>query len=126
MTENVLLCGYHKHVQPYYETADIFVCPSDTEGLSNVILEAMAFSIPVIATNVGGNPEIVVHEKNGLLVPPKDSSALANAVKMLISEPDRRMRYGRSGFDTVTKAFTFEMRTLKIQELYQKLIQRKG
>jgi len=122
LTENVLLCGHHQHVQPYYEAADIFICPSDTEGLSNVILEAMAFSIPVIATDVGGNPEIIVHQVNGLLVPPKNILTLKDAICLLMSNSIVRQKLGHSGYETVVSEFSFEQRTLKMENIYIGLV----
>lgn len=121
LSDNVILCGHHQQVQSFYEGADIFVCPSDTEGLSNVILEAMAFSIPVVATAVGGNPEIIAHQTNGLLVPPKNPIVLADAICILISDPNKRIKYGRAGYETVLNGFSFDARTFKIQDLYLKL-----
>lgn len=126
LSENVLLCGHHQHVQSFYEAADIFICPSDTEGLSNAILEAMAFSIPVIATDVGGNPEIIVHQVNGLLVPPKNIPALKDAICSLVSNRSVRQKLGHSGYDTVLSAFSFNRRTLKIEDLYTRLVKEKN
>lgn len=126
LSEKVILCGHQQLVQPFYEAADIFICPSDTEGLSNVILEAMAFSIPVIATNVGGNPEIITDKINGLLVPSKNADALADAIQFLASQPEMRRKLGSSGYKTVLNEFSFYRRTLKIQDLYLKLISNKS
>jgi glycosyltransferase involved in cell wall biosynthesis len=122
LKENALLCGHHQNVQPYYEAADIFICPSDTEGLSNAILEAMAFSIPVIATDVGGNPEIIVHQVNGLLVPPQNIVALKEAICLLLSNSSMRRKLGQSGYETIVGEFSFEQRTSKIESLYIRLV----
>lgn len=125
LTRSVILSGHHRVVQPYYEAADIFICPSDTEGLSNVILEAMAYSLPVVATEVGGNPEIIKDQMNGLLVPPQNALALANAINILVLNPDMRTLLGRSGYDTIVDKFSFSMRTQKIEDLYMKLLKEK-
>lgn len=125
LSEKVLLCGHHQQIQPFYEAADIFICPSDTEGLSNAILESMAFSIPVIATDVGGNPEIIVQQVNGLLVPPKNIPALKDAICLLVSNSSVRQKLGYSGYKTVLSEFSFDRRTLKIENLYSRLVKEK-
>ena len=124
LTKSVILCGYHRLVQPYYEAADIFICPSDTEGLSNVILEAMAYSLPVIATNVGGNAEIIDHKINGLLVPPKNETALANTITQLTENSELRKILSRSGYETVKNKFAFDKRTKRIENLYLRLYEK--
>ena len=121
VSDNVLLMGHNQRVQPYYEAADIFISPSDSEGLSNVILEAMAYSIPVVATNVGGNPEIIKHQVNGILVEPRNVDALAEAINYLILNPDKRADLGLSGYNNVVRNFSFDTRTKEIEYLYLKL-----
>jgi glycosyltransferase involved in cell wall biosynthesis len=77
--------------------ADLYVQPSLTEALSVAIGEALACGLPVVATAVGGNPEIVLHEKTGLLVPPADSPAMVAAIERLIADRLLRERLGRAG-----------------------------
>jgi glycosyltransferase involved in cell wall biosynthesis len=76
----------HEAVQRYLRAADVFVLTTRYEGLSHVILEAMAAGAPVVATAVGGNPEVIRHERNGLLVPLNDGPALVRAVERLLHD----------------------------------------
>lgn len=84
----------HQH----YCQADIFALPSVSEGLGRVLLEAMARSVPVVATNVGGIPDIVRHEETGLLVPPRDPQGMALAIERIIHEPKLRRRLIANGY----------------------------
>jgi len=82
--------GYVTHGLPlfdYYRQSDLLVMPSLSEGFPKVIPEAMAFRLPVVATTVGGIPEIIHHDENGILIPPGDPVAIADAVKRLVREP---------------------------------------
>lgn len=84
----------HQH----YCDADIFVLPSVSEGLGRVLLEAMARSVPVVATNVGGVPDIVRHEETGLLVAPRNPQAMASAIERIILDADLRRRLIANGY----------------------------
>ena len=85
---------------------DISVLPSLTEGMSNVILESMHAGLPVVATDVGGNPECVEPNRTGFLVPPKNPTALANELKKLITSKSLRKKMGDSGACKVKKKFS--------------------
>ena len=85
----VIFAGEQKNVSDYYNIFDIFVLSSRSEGFGNVILEAMHHDIPVVASAVGGVPEIVLHEQTGLLFPAENHEALAEAAAALLSEPAR-------------------------------------
>jgi glycosyltransferase involved in cell wall biosynthesis len=76
-----------KNLTPYYEAADVVAIPSLSEGSPNVLLEAMAFGVPVVATRVGGIPEIVNDGETALLVPAQDPGAMAAAIERLLSDP---------------------------------------
>jgi glycosyltransferase involved in cell wall biosynthesis len=82
-------------IRTYYQCADIFVMPSFHEGISNSVLEAMACALPVVATGVCGNTDLVHHRQNGLLVPPNDPLALADAIDELSENPDTARKMGR-------------------------------
>lgn len=84
----------HSELPKYYQEGDIFILPSLSEGLSNVLMEAMSSGLPIVATDVGGNPELVKHNKGGYLVEPDDPSDLAEAVISLIKKKDRREKMG--------------------------------
>lgn len=89
----------------YYKAADVFVLPStmSTESFGIVNLEAMACSVPIIASNIGGIPDVVKDGENGLLIQPKDPKALAEAIIHLIENEERREKMGKNGFDKVKK-----------------------
>jgi D-inositol-3-phosphate glycosyltransferase len=86
----------------WYAVADLFVCPSDVESLPRVVLEAMAFEVPVLASRVFGLPELIEHERNGWLCEPRDVGDLAEALDgALRTAPVRRAEIGREGWRTV-------------------------
>lgn len=97
-----------------YENADVFVLPAvrdakgDTEGLGVVLLEALRFERPVIASDIGGIPDIVRHEETGLLCPPGDARALAAAIGRLIDEPERARRFARQGRERAASVFGWD------------------
>jgi glycosyltransferase involved in cell wall biosynthesis len=88
----VVFTGHRDDIASFYGLADIFVLPSYSEGTPNVILEAMAAHVPVIATNVGGIPELAVHGESALLAPAADPTALQNAMRQLLDSPELRQR----------------------------------
>ena len=84
--DHVLLVGQQHNVRPYYAIADILVLPSHSEGSPNVLLEAMAAGVPIVATAVGGTVELVCDEKTALLVPSRDPKALSQAMGRLLQD----------------------------------------
>jgi glycosyltransferase involved in cell wall biosynthesis len=88
--------------------ADIFVLPSHTEGLPNAMIEAMAAGLPVVVTPVGSIPDVVVNGVNGILVPPRDSQALAAALRRLIESPQEREALGGHAHETAKARFGTE------------------
>lgn len=109
--------GFQKRPIPYLGSFDFFVLPSLSEGLSSSILSAMAASLPVIATTVGGIPELIQHEENGLLVPPADPVALAQAIQRLGDDPDEAFRMGRQGRLRAERQFTLQRMILQFEQL---------
>lgn len=109
--------GFQKNPIPYLSSFDCFVLPSLSEGLSSAILAAMAASLPVIATNVGGIPELVRHEENGLLVPPADPVALAQAIQRLADDRAEAIHLGRQGRLRVEKQFTLQRMINQMEQL---------
>jgi len=98
--------GYQSDVPSIMAELDIFVLPSISEGLPNVILEAMAANLPVIASAVGGIPEVVGHEKTGLLVPPENPEELAKALDTLLSDLPRCKMMGQQGRKIIEQRFS--------------------
>lgn len=87
---------------------DIFALPSQAEGISNTLLEAMACGRPPVVTAVGGNPELVDHEVNGLLVPPQDSAVLSAALRRLVADPAMRQRLGDASLARAREQFSLQ------------------
>lgn len=85
--------GDKTRLRAFYQTADVFVLPSITEGFGIVLLEAMSMGLPVVATNVEAIPELVKDGETGVLVPPRDASTLANALSLLLDSPSLRQKY---------------------------------
>jgi glycosyltransferase involved in cell wall biosynthesis len=116
--------GFQKQPAPYLSAFDCFVLPSLSEGLSSSILSAMAASLPVIATNVGGIPELIEHEQNGLLVPPANPVSLAQAIQRLVDNPAEAFRMGRQGRLRAEKQFTLQRMILQIEQLCSSFLHR--
>jgi glycosyltransferase involved in cell wall biosynthesis len=95
--DRLRLLGYREDIQDLMAAADIFVLPSLFEGLPMSVIEAMLCGLPVVATNVRGPAEQVMHEDTGLLVPPKDANALSSALARLVHDPALRTRMGAAG-----------------------------
>jgi len=88
--ENFVFVGKVKNVFDYYQIMDIFVHPSLSEGLPRVVMEAMYCGLPVIATSVGGTPEVVEDGRTGILIPPKNSEALSQSIIYLLQNPQKK------------------------------------
>ena len=100
---------------------DVFVLPSWTEGMPITVLEAMAHRKPVVATPVGGTPELVVDGETGVLVPPRDPEALAEALRALVADPQRARGLGEAGYARVSERFTVERMTTRVLEVYDEV-----
>lgn len=122
LSEHFQFVGGINDLRQYLSEADIFVLPSRSEGFSNAIVEAMAASLPVVATRVGGNAEAVEDGVNGLLVPPEDPIALAAALVRLISDPAAARAMGVRGKAIVAKRFTTEAMMNQTVTVYKQLL----
>jgi len=114
----VVFAGHQSDVRPYYGLADLLVLPSHTEGSPNVVLEALAAGLPVLATAVGGVPEILTHEQTGLLVPPRDPAAMAAELTRLLLDSALRTRVAAAGLQH-SQLFTPEARYQSILRIYR-------
>jgi glycosyltransferase involved in cell wall biosynthesis len=108
VSEAVLFAGYRADVRALLPACDVYVNSSISEGISLTILEAMAAELPVIATNVGGTPEVVRDGANGVLVTARDRDALARAMLALAHEDSRRRRLAANGRAIVEARFTLD------------------
>ncbi len=106
--ERVFFLGWQGDVAGILMQLDIFVLSSTTEGMSNAILEAMAAGRPVVATDVGGNPELVVHGETGYLVPKRDSEAMALAIGKLVADGELRRSMGLAGRRRVARYYSVD------------------
>ena len=122
LSSSVIFTGIRHDIPELLSIFDVFVLPSLWEGMPNVILEAMAANKPVVATRVGGIPEVVEDGVTGLLVPPRDPEALAEAIIALLQDRERAKAMGRAGRERVEKYFTVERMVQKTEALYEELI----
>ena len=118
LQDHVSLAGFISHANQYLKALDVFVLPSLKEGLPYVIMEAMAAGLPVIATNVGGMPDMIADGDVGILVPPKDSQALAKAIETLAANPEKRMALGMRAQETIKTKFAFHDMLNRTIQLY--------
>jgi glycosyltransferase involved in cell wall biosynthesis len=120
--ERVRLWGYQADTVGLYEAMDVFALSSLREGLPNVLLEAMALEVPVVATRVGGVPRLIADGDNGLLVDPGSADALAAALGRLAADPDLRRQLARAGRRTVEERYSFAARMDQVRALYDALL----
>jgi glycosyltransferase involved in cell wall biosynthesis len=109
----------HDQLPVYYRLADVLALPSLRDGMPNALLEGMASGRAIVASNVGGMPDVVRDGENGLLVSPGDVSALADAILNLLADPARRAQLGRAARATVESDFTPERELQRNLEIYQ-------
>lgn len=115
----VAFAGERGDVPTVMRTLNVFVLPSRAEGISNTILEAMACGLPVVATDVGGNGELVAAGETGLLVPPENPEALATAMARYLDDPLLSRRQGRAGRARVESRFSLETMLQAYDRVYQ-------
>jgi glycosyltransferase involved in cell wall biosynthesis len=114
----VVFAGYRDDVAALLEGCDVVCLPSHAEGLPLVLLEAMSRGKPVVATAVGGTPELVEHEVTGLLVPPRDVEALRAALERLLGDGELAQRLGRAARERVRERFSAERSEKRVLGLY--------
>jgi L-malate glycosyltransferase len=119
VSKNFLFLGSRKDVPQLLACCAISVLPSDSEGFPNALLEAMAARLPVIATSVGGVPEVIANEVTGLLVPPANPSALSAAILRLLNEHEVRNRLADAGHTHLVEHFSFGRLTNSLEALYR-------
>ncbi|MDP3772424.1 MAG: glycosyltransferase family 4 protein [bacterium] len=114
----ITLAGFVPYAARFLPAFDLFVLPSTKEGLPYSIMEAMVAGIPVIATRVGGIPDLIEHEKQGLLVAPKNSQAFANAIAYAVTHHEQRAAWGAAGREKQMRHFTLHAMLQKTTALY--------
>jgi glycosyltransferase involved in cell wall biosynthesis len=122
--DRIIFTGQREDVPRILQEVDIVVHPSLTEGLSNVILEAMAAGIPVVATRAGGNSELVDDGRSGFLVPVRDAVQIANAVTRLLDQPEMARAFGERARQRVIDEFALNRMLSKTEALYLRLLEK--
>ncbi|OLE31207.1 MAG: hypothetical protein AUI36_29800 [Cyanobacteria bacterium 13_1_40CM_2_61_4] len=114
--------GFQPDVRPYLAAMNLVVLPSRSEALGLALLEAMAMGKAVVASAVGGIPEIVADGITGKLVPPEDPAVLSGAIIELLSHPERLIEGGRQGRNRIHSGFTVEVETQALESIYRFLL----
>jgi D-inositol-3-phosphate glycosyltransferase len=123
--DNIKLTGFvpDKLLPIYYDAADYFILPSASgEGLPLVLLEAMACGLPVIATKVGGTPEIIQHMNNGILVPPRNPEAMAETMSKLLSKEELGHTIGEEARKVIVDKFSWENNLRQLHNIYSEFL----
>jgi glycosyltransferase involved in cell wall biosynthesis len=123
VANRIRFVGHTKTPGDYMAGADIVVLPSRSEGIPNVALEAMAQGKPVIATAVGGVPEVIEDGKSGLLIPSENAEVMAQTILRLINDSGCSERISKNGLLRVKECFSVAIRCNEIVGLYQKLLE---
>ena len=123
--EYVIFTGFVKSIPEIYSFSDIAVLSSWSEGLPQSLIQAMAAGVPVVATTVGGVPEVVIHEETGILVEAGDSEGLAEGIIRLLKNPELCKRLTEKAKQYVMDKYTMEHMIEKIEALYLELLKRK-
>jgi glycosyltransferase involved in cell wall biosynthesis len=126
ISKQVVFLGFRLDVPALLSEISVSVLPTLSEGLSNSLLEAMAASVPVVATSVGGNPEVVQEGVTGLLVPPRDAEALARAIGRFLEQPVLGRKFGLAGRERVCTHFALARMTSATERHYEGLMERAG
>jgi glycosyltransferase involved in cell wall biosynthesis len=118
LTDHVLFAGFQDQPECFIAQFDVFVLPSLLEGLGIVLLEAMALGKPIVASRVGGIPEVVQHGKTGLLVKPADVEALCHGLLTLCHDPATCRQMGEEAKKRVVECFSVERMLEQLYRLY--------
>jgi glycosyltransferase involved in cell wall biosynthesis len=122
----VFFLGFREDVPRILASLDLFVLSSYLEGMGSSLLDAMASRLPIVATQTGGIPEVVIDGKTGLLVPPRDPAALARAILTLYRDRELAGRLAERGFEVVHEKFSAEAMAWRVIDLYEQFAHRKG
>lgn len=126
LENSITLLNSRPDIESIMPLFDVFVLSSTYEGLPNVVLEAMACAVPVVATAVDGTAELVRHGETGLLVAPHDFLGLADAVAGIMSDPRQARKMGQEGRARAESEFSLERMVAKTDALYRRLLVKKG
>ncbi len=121
ITENVIFAGFRKDIGELLSIMDLFVLPSHLEGLCTSLMDAMLMKLPVAATTAGGIPEVVVDKETGILAPPKNPKALADAIIQLLSNKEEAKKMGERGLKRVNSMFNVSRMVEGTEKVYMKI-----
>ncbi len=120
--DGVRFTGPVQDAVSYLQASDLFALPSSTEGLSNSMLEAMSCGLPVLATTVGGAPDVLEHQLSGWLIPPEDVNALKISLETLLGEKALRFSLGSRARQRILSGFSLDSVARRLAGLYQQLM----
>jgi glycosyltransferase involved in cell wall biosynthesis len=123
LARSCLFAGYQRDVAPWYAICDVVVLASASEGTPVTIIEALAAGRPVVATRVGGVPDVVEEGETGFLVRPGDTHALAERLEILARDPERRVAMGETGRERVLERYAVGRLVDDIDALYRELLE---
>lgn len=124
LIDHAWLPGERNDVAEIMRRLDIFILPSQAEGISNTILEAMATGLTVIATDVGGNPELVVDGKTGSLVPAGDMVLMAEKIIDYVNKAEKRHQHGQNAYQRILREFSLTAMVARYKAIYDSLLKR--
>lgn len=124
--DRIQLLGYRSDVRDLYEAMDVYALSSLREGLPNVLLEAMALEVPIVATRVAGVPRLIDDSVNGLLIQPGSVEELTRSLELLLRDTELRKRLAGFGRQTITVRYSFAARMGSIQAIYDDLLGRRS
>ena len=120
--DKVIFTGFQSQILPYLQAADLFVLPSLAEGLSNALLEAMACGLPVVATRVSGNQDVIEDGVNGFLVEPKDVRGLAEAIEKILVDEKLAEKMGQANRQKIMEKYSLQVTVDRYRNLYEELL----
>lgn len=125
LEDNIEILGWidNDKRREYLETSDFYILPSYDEGMPMSVLEAMSYSLPVITTDVGGIPEMIQNEENGILVKPGDNEAIEKAIKKILENDNLRRKVSENAYKTILNKFNFEKYEEGLEKLYKQIKQ---
>lgn len=123
--ERIVFTGSRRDIPDLLEAMDVFVLASVIEGFPNVLLEAMAMAKPVVASEVGGIPELVESGVNGILILPRDKKALAEAILALLEDSEKRVRLATNAQEKIKREFTLDRMLDQYEALYLSVLEKK-
>lgn len=120
--KRVILAGFQRDVRPWMIASDVFVFPSYREGFPNVVMQACLLRVPVIVSDINGCNELIVHESSGLIVSPKDSGSLQNAMSLLLEDESKRKSFSAAAHNFVHSNFQREVVWEEIRKEYERMV----